>query len=291
MGGFFALAGTSTLNDVFFVHERGLRVGLWNFAIIVSVNLTPVFSGYVISNMSWKWSFWLEAILFGLALAAVILLFPETTYHRDNGHSIIEGQTPTLPTSNPIVGPEQVLDLNDDKSAKLPASPRSEVIQSGSRPSWRYFLGLGSVVQTLAARNNGVYEPEFRLLVISVATVALALGSFGLGGAIHVGLSANACGVFMAVINFGVGLGCTGIVTYTNDVCGERAGDAFGLAMVTKSAFAFGLTFILNDYYAQSGPLVFFATFGAIAVGVMLTTLPMKQDDINCEILGSALRI
>ncbi|KAI1523163.1 MFS transporter [Pyrenophora tritici-repentis] len=386
MGGFFALAGTSTLNDVFFVHERGLRVGLWNFAIIVSVNLTPVFSGYVISNMSWKWSFWLEAILFGLALAAVILLFPETTYHRDNGHSIIEGQTPTLPTSNPIVGPEQVLDLNDDKSAKLPASPRSEVIQSGSRPSWRYFLGLGSVhfentnrlfavcikpttlllhpivlwgcvmwsvtftwtillgavvsqifgappynmstvavgnltgiapfigsalgtvlginhvnrlivaesacdkvVQTLAARNNGVYEPEFRLLVISVATVALALGSFGLGGAIHVGLSANACGVFMAVINFGVGLGCTGIVTYTNDVCGERAGDAFGLAMVTKSAFAFGLTFILNDYYAQSGPLVFFATFGAIAVGVMLTTLPMYVFGKKIRIWGDSL--
>ncbi|KAI1593465.1 RhaT Permease metabolite transporter DMT superfamily [Pyrenophora tritici-repentis] len=93
----------------------------------------------------------------------------------------------------------------------------------------------------------------------------------------------------MAVINFGVGLGCTGIVTYTNDVCGERAGDAFGLAMVTKSAFAFGLTFILNDYYAQSGPLVFFATFGAIAVGVMLTTLPMYVFGKKIRIWGDSL--
>lgn len=40
MGGFFALAGTASINDVFFVHERGLRAGLWNFAVIVSIS-TP----------------------------------------------------------------------------------------------------------------------------------------------------------------------------------------------------------------------------------------------------------
>ncbi|EEA28599.1 conserved hypothetical protein [Talaromyces marneffei ATCC 18224] len=55
MGGFFALAGIASLNDlhVFFVHERGFSVGLWNFGVIASVNLTPVISGYVISKLSW----------------------------------------------------------------------------------------------------------------------------------------------------------------------------------------------------------------------------------------------
>jgi hypothetical protein len=37
MGRFFALAGTASINDVFFVHERGRRAGLWNFAVIVSI--------------------------------------------------------------------------------------------------------------------------------------------------------------------------------------------------------------------------------------------------------------
>ncbi|RAK82242.1 uncharacterized protein BO72DRAFT_473978 [Aspergillus fijiensis CBS 313.89] len=41
-------AGTSSNNEVLHVHERGLRVGLWNFAVIVSVNLTPIISGYII---------------------------------------------------------------------------------------------------------------------------------------------------------------------------------------------------------------------------------------------------
>jgi len=89
------------------------------------------------------------------------------------------------------------------------------------------------IVHIVAACNNGVYEPEFRLLIILVAIVALALGSFCLGAAIHASLSAIVCGVFMAIINSGVGMGCTGIVIYTKDVCGERAGDAFGLAMVS----------------------------------------------------------
>ncbi|RAH71089.1 MFS general substrate transporter, partial [Aspergillus aculeatinus CBS 121060] len=53
MGGLFALAGTSSSNEVLHVHERGLRVGLWNFAAIVSVNLTPIIRGYIISGLSW----------------------------------------------------------------------------------------------------------------------------------------------------------------------------------------------------------------------------------------------
>jgi len=45
-------------------------------------------------------------------------------------------------------------------------------------------------------------------------------------------LSAIICGVFLALINFGVGVGCTAIVTYTNDALADRASEAFGLAMV-----------------------------------------------------------
>lgn len=87
MGGFFALAGTNSINDVFFVHKRGLRVGLWNFAVLASVNLTPVISGYVISNLSWRWIFWLEVILCCILLVAVILFFPETSFNRDSFES------------------------------------------------------------------------------------------------------------------------------------------------------------------------------------------------------------
>ena len=68
MGSFFGLAGTASINDVFFVHERGTRVGLWNLAVISSVNVAPVISGYVIVDLGWRWSFWILAISFGVLL-------------------------------------------------------------------------------------------------------------------------------------------------------------------------------------------------------------------------------
>lgn len=53
MGTFFSVAGTASINDVFFIHQRGSRAGFWNFAVIVSVNAAPVISGYVITALSW----------------------------------------------------------------------------------------------------------------------------------------------------------------------------------------------------------------------------------------------
>jgi MFS family permease len=71
MGGFFSLAGTASINDVLFVHERGRRADLWNFAVIVSTNMTPIISGYVITALGWQWSFRILAIF-----------MPETLFTR-----------------------------------------------------------------------------------------------------------------------------------------------------------------------------------------------------------------
>ncbi|KAF5604554.1 transporter HOL1 [Fusarium subglutinans] len=127
----------------------------------------------------------------------------------------------------------------------------------------------------MSAFNGGLYEPEFRLVVIVPSAITMAVGAFGLGDAIEHSKSTMVCCVFLALINFGVGAGCTGIVTYTNDVCMDRAGSAFGLAMLIKSSFAFGLTFMLNDYYATKGPMVFFSTWGGLTLGICLTTVPL----------------
>ncbi|VUC30627.1 unnamed protein product [Clonostachys rosea] len=83
----------------------------------------------------------------------------------------------------------------------------------------------------LALRNSGVYEPEFRLLVMVPAFIATGVGGFGLGMSISQGMSIWICAVFLGILNFAVGVGCTGIITYTNDVCRENAGNAFGITM------------------------------------------------------------
>ncbi|GLA04722.1 hypothetical protein AnigIFM60653_004781 [Aspergillus niger] len=332
MGSFFALAGTASINDVFAVHERGRRAGLWNFAVIVSVNLTPVISGYVISTLSWRWAFRLEAILFSVLLVAVVLFFPETTFHR---HPMTPETTTkaTLDDIDPEKAhavavtplPAPMIEERDVSLLRALIEPLALILdpivlwaccmwsviftwtillgavtsQIFTAPPWSMstvavgnltgiapLIGsaLGTVMggwacdlssKFMAARNGGVYEPEYRLPVMLPATMAMAAGAFGLGAATAQGLSAVVCGLFMGIVNFAVGMGCTGIVAYTNDVLGERAGEGFGLAMVAKSAFAFGLSFVFNDYATEKGVLVFFSTFGAASVGVMLTTLPL----------------
>ncbi|KAF4995940.1 hypothetical protein FGRMN_4794 [Fusarium graminum] len=317
MGPFFSLAGTSCVNDVFFLHERGRRVGLWNFAIIVSVNIAPVISGYVIVDMGWRWAFWLLVITLGVALVMVVFLLPETKYDRrevmesprDHDTAVLDAEK----TDN-MVADEQF----------LPAGQCSETLETSAAkppcPNWKRFVGLqymrsvtakdflsgtikpllmlrhpvviwgcimwsitftwvillgtvasqifgappynldptqvglvigiapliGSAFGTIlsgwlsdmaarymSARNGGLYEPEFRLVVIIPATITMVVGAFGLADAIEHSKPTIVCCVFLALINFGVGAGCTGIVTYTIDVCMSSAGHAFGLAMVS----------------------------------------------------------
>lgn len=317
MGGFFALAGTASINDIYFVHQRGVRVGLWNFAVIVSVNVAPIISGYVIVNLGWRWSFWLLAICFGVLFGQIVIFFPETTFDRqttidalpnatssedpDMESSDEKGQFGTPKTtgteylsqydSNSVISPrwKQVLGIK-----KLTFSNQSHIFQICLSPitllrhpvvlwacamwavtfTWVIIQGavasqifsappynltltqvgnligiaplIGSALGTvfggwssdflskkLAVRNGGIYEPEFRLWVMVPFLITMVVGSFGLGMAVENALSPVVCGVFLAILNFAVGVGCTGIVTYSNDVCQHRAGEAFGITMVS----------------------------------------------------------
>ncbi|KAL2684477.1 hypothetical protein Neosp_005555 [[Neocosmospora] mangrovei] len=335
MGAFFSVAGTASINDVFFIHQRGSRAGFWNFAVIVSVNAAPVISGYVITGLSWQWSFRLLAISFALAFVFSFFLMPETLFNRD---SVVTGVEPSIFVSDHLeakrpdspapgtldsvrdvssVGPpdkpalwKQILGLQN-----VQMQPVTQLIPVLLRPlglprhpaivwacamwsvtySWVIIQGavadqifrappiiclligiaplVGSaigtilggwmcdwVAQIMVKRNGGVYEPEFRLVVFVPTLITIIIGSFGLGMAITGGLSIWVCAVFLGFLNFGVG---------------HRAADAFGVTMLVKSAFAFGLTFMLNDYYAEHGAKVFFFTWGALTSGIILTTIPL----------------
>ncbi|EJD08431.1 MFS general substrate transporter [Fomitiporia mediterranea MF3/22] len=77
MAPYFALAAAS-IGDIFFVHERGKRVAIWNFAIGGGVTITPIVDGPVISTLGWRWTFWIILVMFGISLLSTIFLMPET---------------------------------------------------------------------------------------------------------------------------------------------------------------------------------------------------------------------
>lgn len=77
-----ATVGLAIINDIFFEHERGQKVGMWVLAIDLGLLCGPLVGGFV-DLASSQWIQWLTAILFGVVLVAEILFLPETLYPRD----------------------------------------------------------------------------------------------------------------------------------------------------------------------------------------------------------------
>lgn len=74
--------GLAIINDIFFEHERGQKVGLWVLAIDLGLLFGPLIGGFL-SLAGDEWIHWLSAILFGLILLAQVAFLPETLYPRD----------------------------------------------------------------------------------------------------------------------------------------------------------------------------------------------------------------
>ncbi|KAK8070188.1 Major facilitator superfamily transporter [Apiospora phragmitis] len=77
-----ANVGLAVINDLFFEHERGRKVGLWVLAIDLGLLAGPLVGGFV-DLAGPAWIQWLSAILFGVILVAELAFLPETLYPRD----------------------------------------------------------------------------------------------------------------------------------------------------------------------------------------------------------------
>lgn len=73
--------GLAIIDDIFFEHERGQKVGLWVLAIDLGLYAGPLIGGFV-SIVGDEWIQWLCAILFGVTLIFEVAFLPETLYPR-----------------------------------------------------------------------------------------------------------------------------------------------------------------------------------------------------------------
>ncbi|KAF9055995.1 MFS general substrate transporter [Panaeolus papilionaceus] len=71
----------STIEQIYFVHERGSRSVIWSFSILAGITF------YVIQNLSWQMGFWFVTIPLGLCVLLIFFFVPETTYIRKPANS------------------------------------------------------------------------------------------------------------------------------------------------------------------------------------------------------------
>ena len=119
-----AFAGSSTealgaaiVNDLYFLHERGAKMGVYMNFISGGNTIGPLMCGFVLSGLSWRWHKWISVILTAINFLAVVFFVPETQFQRDDNLNLASSGTNTLASSR-----EEVVDTNPEKK-HTPAEP------------------------------------------------------------------------------------------------------------------------------------------------------------------------
>lgn len=74
----------AAVGDLYFVHQRGIRMAFTNLAVFGSAFFTPIVVGKITESMGIGWTFNFVAIFSAATLPAIILFCPETAYRRES---------------------------------------------------------------------------------------------------------------------------------------------------------------------------------------------------------------
>lgn len=73
---------SATIAEIFFLHERAFRLGVYTLLLLGGKNLVPLVSAAIIQSLGWRWVFWIVAIIVGFGGIMLFLFVPETFWSR-----------------------------------------------------------------------------------------------------------------------------------------------------------------------------------------------------------------
>ncbi|KAG7108078.1 putative MFS-type transporter like protein [Verticillium longisporum] len=73
---------SATIAEIFFLHERAYRIGIYTLLLLGGKNLIPLVSAVIIQALNWRWVFWVVAIIVAAWFFALFLFVPETFWDR-----------------------------------------------------------------------------------------------------------------------------------------------------------------------------------------------------------------
>ncbi|KAI0437814.1 major facilitator superfamily transporter [Xylaria telfairii] len=133
--------------------------------------------------------------------------------------------------------------------------------------------------KALTRLNGGIYEPEFRIVLVIPQLVFGVIGLFGfavtaegtLEGQFHWVVPI----VFFGFEVAGTVIGAVASSLYIVDAYRDLAIEGFTCLIIFKNMFSFGLTFKAYDWLVHSGIREVFFTLGAVQIVVCFLSVPM----------------
>ncbi|KAF1941494.1 MFS general substrate transporter [Clathrospora elynae] len=323
---------TSTVSDMYFVHQRGTRISIWGCFLASGVLLGQTISGVIIEKVSFEATFGISALIFIPILFGIYFFVVETTYYgaRPTGKKLagVEKHISVMEHDEqkesyaqqlrifrgrmsqesfwknvwkpvPLIAYPAVLFSSVAYSCFFTALLTISVLSVSVFSAPPYTLGpaqigltnlplltvglIGSplagwsadaIAKLMARRNNGVFEPEFRLTLMIPATILATIGFLGFGISVQGGYPLVWPLVFMSIHAFSVPFASTASLTYVIDCHPRDANQAFVTINFTKAVLTFAATTFANGWMAQVGPASVFTAIALINLGVCALTIP-----------------
>ncbi|KAL1893537.1 hypothetical protein Sste5346_006367 [Sporothrix stenoceras] len=192
----FGIAGleylvSSSVGDLFYVHERGIHLAIWHYALSGGNALGQVIGTAIFSAQGWRWPFIWACVVYTVYTIILFFTCPETTYSRaaQLDLDILEDIDDDSGSERAIVrsGDEKtasssVQDVSHDPEAAQPVAERKKTY----RESLRVFNGRYSDESFWRA----LITPWSAFLLPAVSWAALSYGwSVAVAASFSVGLS------------------------------------------------------------------------------------------------------
>jgi hypothetical protein len=139
------------------------------------------------------------------------------------------------------------------------------------------FSGLFSdwLITYLSRRNNGVYEPEFRLFLMLPATIFSTMAFLLLGPAYQYKWSVGkiiGCGL---CFQLSAPFAANAAMTYIYDTQKTTTTEAVVASALVKSIFGYFVTSLVPAWFQRVGPLKAFNTLAILNISFACLTIPV----------------
>jgi Major Facilitator Superfamily len=73
---------SATIVEIFFLHERAGRIGIYEFLYLGGKNLVPLIAAGIVKSLGWRWIFWIVVLWACVCFTLLFLFVPETFWER-----------------------------------------------------------------------------------------------------------------------------------------------------------------------------------------------------------------
>ncbi|KAJ7180796.1 MFS general substrate transporter [Mycena filopes] len=164
----FFTIGAGVVSDCFFLHERGRAMGIFTVFLTNSAHIAPIPGGFLAQYISYRWCYYLPAILDLTMFVVMLFCLPETIYLR--------GSTPVV-TARPILRKMRLWGLRP-KGKQLKASDFLRQFIMFKYPTVLLTAFYYSIAFTLSSILPAVTSATLfrRLYLFNASETGLALG-------------------------------------------------------------------------------------------------------------------